>query len=111
MELDICRTIITSTSTRQNQTPSAPPSEDLTESQWLDYLHNVSYSAAQSPKILTELNSKDPDTGIFDAPNRMERAYALIFQLFLYLSRPQPESSPEHWLQVSIQLSSHLLTD
>ncbi|CAE6452852.1 unnamed protein product [Rhizoctonia solani] len=29
----------------------------------------------------------------------MERAYALIFQLFLFLSRPQPNSSPEHYLQ------------
>ncbi|QRV79131.1 hypothetical protein RhiJN_07146 [Ceratobasidium sp. AG-Ba] len=91
------RTFRTSSSTRDNQTPL--PSVDFTESQWLDYLHNISHSASQSPNILTELDAKNPNAGIFDAPNRMERAYALIFQLFLYLSRPQPESSPEHWLQ------------
>ncbi|KAG8742731.1 hypothetical protein FRC10_001005 [Ceratobasidium sp. 414] len=93
----ISRTLRTSAPARGEHT--SLPSEDFTESQWLDYLHNVSYSASKSPKILTDLNVKNPEAGIFDAPNRMERAYALIFQFFLYLSRPQPESSPEHWLQ------------
>ncbi|KAG9094741.1 hypothetical protein FRC06_010519 [Ceratobasidium sp. 370] len=93
----IFRTLKTSTPARDEHMPL--PSADFTESQWLDYLHSVSYSASQSPEILADLNTKSPDAGIFDAPNRMERAYALIFQLFLYLSRPQSESSPEHWLQ------------
>ncbi|KAG8701548.1 hypothetical protein FRC09_005290 [Ceratobasidium sp. 395] len=94
----INRTLRTSASI-YNRVNTLPPVDDFTEPQWLDYLHNVSHSASQSPKLLTELNTKNPETGIFDAANRMERAYALIFQLFLYMSRPQPESSPEHWLQ------------
>ncbi|KAG8709934.1 hypothetical protein FRC11_005026 [Ceratobasidium sp. 423] len=98
----------TSTLTRSFQTsgktynePSEPslPREDYTEAQWLDYLHRVSFTASQSQKLLAELNAKHPDAGVFDAANRMERAYALIFQLFLFLSRPQPNSSPEHYLQ------------
>ncbi|CAE7204919.1 unnamed protein product [Rhizoctonia solani] len=36
----------------------------------------------------------------------MERAYAHIFQLFLFLSRPQPNSSPEHYLQTFETLPS-----
>lgn len=94
------RTFQTSPPKLSNDPPEPSlPTEDYTEAQWLDYLHRVSFTASQSPKILTELDDKHPDAGIFDAPNRMERAYALIFQLFLFLSRPQPDSSPEHYLQ------------
>ncbi|QRW21559.1 hypothetical protein RhiXN_06548 [Rhizoctonia solani] len=83
-----------------NQPPEPSlPREDYTEAQWLDYLHRVSFTASQSQKLLAELDVKNPDAGVFDAPNRIERAYALIFQLFLFLSRPQPDSSPEHYLQ------------
>ncbi|CEL60827.1 hypothetical protein RSOLAG1IB_04066 [Rhizoctonia solani AG-1 IB] len=96
------------TSIRTFNQPPEPslPREDYTEAQWLDYLHRVSFAASQSQKILAELDAKSPDAGIFDAPNRMERAYALIFQLFLFLSRPQPNSSPEHYLQTFETLPS-----
>ncbi|KAG8699426.1 hypothetical protein FRC09_006630 [Ceratobasidium sp. 395] len=97
-EISITRTLRTS-ALIYNRVNTLPPVDDFTEPQWLDYLHNVSHSASQSPRILTELNTKNPEAGVFDAANRMERAYALIFQLFLYMSRPQPELSPEHWLQ------------
>ncbi|KEP48306.1 hypothetical protein V565_128040 [Rhizoctonia solani 123E] len=89
------------TSIKTYNEPHEPslPREDYTEAQWLDYLHRVSFTASQSQKLLTELDTENPDAGVFDAANRMERAYALIFQLFLFLSRPQSNSSPEHYLQ------------
>ncbi|CAE6508652.1 unnamed protein product [Rhizoctonia solani] len=95
----LTRSFQTSIKTYNEPPEPSLPREDYTEAQWLDYLHQVSFTASQSQKILTELNAKNPDAGVFDAANRMERAYALIFQLFLFLSRPQPNSSPEHYLQ------------